>query len=45
MTTFQEKKMKKSTGIPQSFLIKVDDPNMPGVYKTNTGYAVPAIDV
>ncbi|KAL3876932.1 hypothetical protein ACJMK2_034712 [Sinanodonta woodiana] len=43
-TTTQENRMKRSTGIPQSFMIKVDDPNMPGAYKTNTGYAVPAID-
>ncbi|KAK3583584.1 hypothetical protein CHS0354_039402 [Potamilus streckersoni] len=43
-TTTQDNRMKRSTGIPQSFMIKVDDPNMPGAYKTNTGYAVPAID-
>ncbi|KAK3588455.1 hypothetical protein CHS0354_025112 [Potamilus streckersoni] len=43
-TTSQDNQIKRSTGIPQSFMIKVDDPNMPGAYKTNTGYAVPAID-
>ncbi|KAK3591656.1 hypothetical protein CHS0354_040564 [Potamilus streckersoni] len=40
----RDKPMKRPTGIPQTFLININDPSMPGVYKTNTGYAVPAID-
>ncbi|KAK7939865.1 hypothetical protein WMY93_003191 [Mugilogobius chulae] len=38
-------RIKKSTGIPRSFLVKVDDPNIKGAMLTNTGdYAVPVID-
>ncbi|XP_054892034.1 E3 ubiquitin-protein ligase RBBP6 isoform X2 [Poeciliopsis prolifica] len=38
-------RIKKSTGIPRSFMVEVDDPNMKGVKLTNCGrYAIPAID-
>ncbi|XP_072298720.1 uncharacterized protein [Eucyclogobius newberryi] len=38
-------RIKKSTGIPRSFMVKVDDPSIKGAMLTNTGdYAVPAID-
>ncbi|KAJ0000803.1 hypothetical protein NQD34_005823 [Periophthalmus magnuspinnatus] len=38
-------KIKKSTGIPRSFMVEVDDPNIKGAMLTNSGhYAVPAID-
>ncbi|MGH0161417.1 UNVERIFIED_CONTAM: hypothetical protein FKN15_004147 [Acipenser sinensis] len=38
-------RMKKSTGIPRSFMMEVDDPNMKGAMLTNTGkYAIPTID-
>nr|XP_034379256.1 E3 ubiquitin-protein ligase RBBP6-like [Arvicanthis niloticus] len=38
-------RIKKSTGIPTSFLMKVKDPNMKGAMLTNTGkYAIPIID-
>ncbi|XP_042361431.1 E3 ubiquitin-protein ligase RBBP6-like isoform X2 [Plectropomus leopardus] len=38
-------RMKKSTGIPRSFMVEVDDPNMKGAMLTNCGrYAIPAID-
>nr|XP_057904343.1 E3 ubiquitin-protein ligase RBBP6-like [Doryrhamphus excisus] len=38
-------KMKKSTGIPRSFMVEVDDPNTKGAMLTSCGrYAVPAID-
>ncbi|MBN3303632.1 RBBP6 ligase, partial [Amia calva] len=35
---------KKSTGIPRSFMVEVDDPTMQGAMLTNTGsYAIPTI--
>ncbi|XP_008286963.1 E3 ubiquitin-protein ligase RBBP6 isoform X2 [Stegastes partitus] len=38
-------KIKKSTGIPRSFMVEVDDPTMKGAMLTNTGrLAIPAID-
>ncbi|XP_061906498.1 E3 ubiquitin-protein ligase RBBP6-like isoform X2 [Entelurus aequoreus] len=38
-------KMKKSTGIPRSFMFEVDDPTTKGAMLTNCGrYAIPAID-
>ncbi|XP_054616368.1 E3 ubiquitin-protein ligase RBBP6-like isoform X2 [Dunckerocampus dactyliophorus] len=38
-------KMKKSTGIPRSFMVEVDDPNTKGAMLTSCGrYAIPAID-
>ncbi|XP_055008893.1 E3 ubiquitin-protein ligase RBBP6 isoform X2 [Boleophthalmus pectinirostris] len=38
-------KIKKSTGIPRSFMVQVDDPSIKGAMLTNTGhYAIPAID-
>uniref|UniRef100_A0A3Q0SGL8 RING-type domain-containing protein n=1 Tax=Amphilophus citrinellus TaxID=61819 RepID=A0A3Q0SGL8_AMPCI len=38
-------RIKKSTGIPRSFMVEVDDPNMKGAKLTNCGrYAIPAID-
>ncbi|XP_037834715.1 E3 ubiquitin-protein ligase RBBP6 isoform X3 [Kryptolebias marmoratus] len=38
-------RIKKSTGIPRSFMVEVDDPNIKGVMLTNSGrYAIPAID-
>ncbi|KAM6032620.1 LOW QUALITY PROTEIN: E3 ubiquitin-protein ligase RBBP6-like [Theristicus caerulescens] len=38
-------RIKKSTGIPRSFLIEVKDPNTKGAMLTNTGkYAIPAIN-
>ncbi|KAJ3601354.1 hypothetical protein NHX12_032325 [Muraenolepis orangiensis] len=37
--------IKKSTGIPRSFMVEVDDPSIKGAMLTNCGrYAVPAID-
>lgn len=37
--------IKKSTGIPRSFMVPVDGPSVPGAMMTPTGhYAVPAID-
>uniref|UniRef100_A0A8C3JF97 RBBP6 ligase n=1 Tax=Calidris pygmaea TaxID=425635 RepID=A0A8C3JF97_9CHAR len=38
-------RIKKSTGIPRSFLMEVEDPNTKGVMLTNTGkYAIPIIN-
>ncbi|XP_026210267.1 E3 ubiquitin-protein ligase RBBP6 isoform X2 [Anabas testudineus] len=38
-------RIKKSTGIPRSFMVEVDDPNIKGAMLTNSGrYAIPAID-
>uniref|UniRef100_A0A3B3VMB2 RB binding protein 6, ubiquitin ligase n=1 Tax=Poecilia latipinna TaxID=48699 RepID=A0A3B3VMB2_9TELE len=38
-------RIKKSTGIPRSFMVEVDDPNIKGVMLTSCGrYAIPAID-
>lgn len=38
-------RIKKSTGIPRSFMMEVKDPNMKGAMLTNTGkYAIPTID-
>ncbi|XP_034750569.1 E3 ubiquitin-protein ligase RBBP6-like isoform X2 [Etheostoma cragini] len=38
-------KIKKSTGIPRSFMVEVDDPNTKGAMLTNCGrYAIPTID-
>ncbi|XP_061761861.1 E3 ubiquitin-protein ligase RBBP6-like isoform X2 [Nerophis ophidion] len=38
-------KMKKSTGIPRSFMVEVNDPTTRGAMLTNCGrYAIPAID-
>ncbi|KAM4531930.1 E3 ubiquitin-protein ligase RBBP6 isoform 2-T2 [Odontesthes bonariensis] len=38
-------RIKKSTGIPRSFMVEVDNPNIKGVMLTNCGrYAIPAID-
>ncbi|CAG5897568.1 unnamed protein product [Menidia menidia] len=38
-------RIKKSTGIPRSFMVEVDDPSIKGVMLTNCGrYAIPAID-
>ncbi|KAF1379277.1 hypothetical protein PFLUV_G00174410 [Perca fluviatilis] len=38
-------KIKKSTGIPRSFMVEVDDPNIKGAMLTNSGrYAIPTID-
>ncbi|CAO2588209.1 E3 ubiquitin-protein ligase RBBP6 [Lemmus lemmus] len=38
-------RIRKSTGIPRSFLMEVKDPHMKGVMLTNTGkYAIPVID-
>ncbi|XP_029015515.1 E3 ubiquitin-protein ligase RBBP6 [Betta splendens] len=38
-------RIRKSTGIPRSFMVEVDDPSMKGAMLTNTGrYAIPAID-
>uniref|UniRef100_UPI00402BA301 E3 ubiquitin-protein ligase RBBP6-like n=1 Tax=Arvicanthis niloticus TaxID=61156 RepID=UPI00402BA301 len=38
-------RIKKSTGIPTSFMMEVKDPNMKGAMLTNTGkYAIPIID-
>uniref|UniRef100_A0A3Q3G7S6 CCHC-type domain-containing protein n=1 Tax=Labrus bergylta TaxID=56723 RepID=A0A3Q3G7S6_9LABR len=38
-------KIKKSTGIPRSLMVEVDDPSMKGAMLTNSGrYAIPAID-
>lgn len=37
--------IKKSTGIPRSFMVPVEGPLVPGAMMTPTGhYAVPAID-
>lgn len=37
--------IKKSTGIPRSFMVPVEGPRVPGAMMTPTGqYAVPAID-
>ncbi|XP_069630866.1 E3 ubiquitin-protein ligase RBBP6-like [Haliaeetus albicilla] len=39
-------RMKKSTGIPRSFLVEVKDPNTKGVMLTKTGkYAIPCLNV
>ncbi|KAL6102518.1 rbbp6 [Pungitius sinensis] len=39
-------RIKKSTGIPRSFMVEVDDPNTKGAMLTNCGrYAVPSIDI
>ncbi|XP_054861335.1 E3 ubiquitin-protein ligase RBBP6 isoform X2 [Amphiprion ocellaris] len=38
-------RIKKSTGIPRSFMVEVDDPTMKGAMLTNYGrYAIPAVD-
>ncbi|NXT39435.1 RBBP6 ligase, partial [Pelecanoides urinatrix] len=38
-------RIKKSTGIPRSFMMEVKDPNTKGAMLTNTGkYAIPTID-
>ncbi|XP_056676824.1 E3 ubiquitin-protein ligase RBBP6-like [Monodelphis domestica] len=38
-------RMKKSTGIPRSFMMEVKDPNMKGAMLTDTGkYVIPTID-
>ncbi|XP_042248692.1 E3 ubiquitin-protein ligase RBBP6-like isoform X2 [Thunnus maccoyii] len=38
-------RIKKSTGIPRSFMVEVDDPSIKGAMLTNCGrYAIPAID-
>ncbi|KAM6905355.1 E3 ubiquitin-protein ligase RBBP6 [Xenentodon cancila] len=38
-------RIKKSTGIPRSFMVEVDDPSIKGVMLTNCGrFAIPAID-
>ena len=38
-------RMKKSTGIPRSFMMEVKDPNTKGAMLTNTGkYAIPIIN-
>uniref|UniRef100_A0A8V5GDI4 Uncharacterized protein n=1 Tax=Melopsittacus undulatus TaxID=13146 RepID=A0A8V5GDI4_MELUD len=38
-------RLKRSTGIPRSFLIEVKDPNTKGAMLTNTGkYAIPIIN-
>nr|XP_049600768.1 E3 ubiquitin-protein ligase RBBP6 isoform X10 [Syngnathus scovelli] len=38
-------KIKKSSGIPRSFLVEVDDPTIKGAMLTNCGrFAIPAID-
>lgn len=38
-------RIKKSTGIPRSFMVEVNDPSMKGAMLTNTGrYAIPTID-
>lgn len=38
-------RMKKSTGIPRTFMVEVDDPNTKGAMLTTCGrYAIPAID-
>uniref|UniRef100_A0A8C3JY11 RBBP6 ligase n=1 Tax=Calidris pygmaea TaxID=425635 RepID=A0A8C3JY11_9CHAR len=38
-------RIKKSTGIPRSFLMEVEDPNTKGVMLTNTGkYAIPIVN-
>lgn len=38
-------KIKKSTGIPRSFMVEVDDPSMKGAMLTSCGrYAIPVID-
>nr|XP_019958579.1 PREDICTED: E3 ubiquitin-protein ligase RBBP6-like isoform X2 [Paralichthys olivaceus] len=38
-------RIKKSSGIPRSFMVEVDDPSVKGAMLTNCGrYAIPAID-
>ncbi|XP_029914386.1 E3 ubiquitin-protein ligase RBBP6-like isoform X2 [Myripristis murdjan] len=38
-------RIKKSTGIPRSFMVEVDDPSMKGAMLTSSGrYAIPTID-
>uniref|UniRef100_UPI003AAC2CD3 uncharacterized protein n=1 Tax=Centroberyx gerrardi TaxID=166262 RepID=UPI003AAC2CD3 len=38
-------RIKKSTGIPRSFMVEVDDPSIKGAMLTNSGrYAIPTID-
>lgn len=38
--------IKKSTGIPHSFLVPVEGPQVPGAMMTSNGqYAVPALDL
>uniref|UniRef100_UPI0037E7DCA2 E3 ubiquitin-protein ligase RBBP6 n=1 Tax=Semicossyphus pulcher TaxID=241346 RepID=UPI0037E7DCA2 len=38
-------RIKKSTGIPRSFMVEVDDPSIKGAMLTNCGrFAIPAID-
>ena len=39
-----EPRMKRSSGIPQSFLTPVNDPSLPGAMLTAHGYAVSTID-
>ncbi|XP_077411745.1 E3 ubiquitin-protein ligase RBBP6 isoform X2 [Vanacampus margaritifer] len=42
---FDTPKIKKSTGIPRSFMVEVDGPNIKGAMLTNCGrFAIPAID-
>ncbi|XP_061702279.1 E3 ubiquitin-protein ligase RBBP6 isoform X2 [Syngnathoides biaculeatus] len=42
---FDMPKIKKSTGIPRSFMVEVDDPTIKGAMMTNCGrFAIPAID-
>lgn len=37
--------IKKSTGIPRSFMVEVDDPTIKGAMLTSCGrYAIPTID-
>ncbi|XP_037647640.1 E3 ubiquitin-protein ligase RBBP6-like isoform X3 [Sebastes umbrosus] len=39
-------RIKKSTGIPRSFMVEVDDPSIKGAMLTNCGrYAIPSIDI
>jgi len=41
----QNEELKKSTGIPRSFMVLVDGPNVPGALVTPEGrFAVPAVD-
>lgn len=43
-TTEAPLRIKKSTGIPRSFMVEVDDPSIKGAMLTNCGhYAIPAI--
>lgn len=41
-----QEEVKKSTGIPRSFMVVVDGPQVPGALITPEGrYAVPAVDL